>query len=339
MIILRILLFPFAILFDLITRLRNFLFEVNFLKSTQFDMPIMVVGNIIAGGSGKTPHVQYIASLLLANGIEKLGLLSRGYGRKTKGYEEVEQNSSVLSVGDEPLQYKRRFEDRLKVSVCESRVEGIETMTGKGTRNFVLDDAFQHRSLQAGKYVLLTEYSRPFFKDYVLPTGLLRESRKAAQRADIIIVTKCPENVDADLFKKKIQYYNSDAFVCFSTYEYGRAELVSGETRDEYIVFSGIAQSKLFEQHVHDNYNIINSKRYKDHYNYTLEDVIDLVTFANAKNAGLLTTEKDYARLCNEPAFKDLLQSASLSYIPIEVKFMQGQKEFNTFVLNYFKGE
>lgn len=333
--IFRVLLFPFAILFDLITRFRNHLYNIKFKPSVSFDLPTLVIGNLIAGGSGKTPHVQYVASKLIGKGL--YGILSRGYGRKSKGYIEVETTYDAKIVGDEPLQYKVRFKEDVLVAVGEERILALPEMISSGVKGVVLDDAFQHRKLNASAYVLLTEYDRPFYKDYVLPSGMLREARSGAKRADFIIVTKCPNGpINVEQVKKEISKYNSSVPIAFSTYDYGSFCSVYGGLKDEIIAFSGIAKSELFENYLKSNYNVLGEKRFNDHHVYSTNEIENLVNEAKSLNATLITTEKDYMRILNNSELEKLLAQVSFGYIPIQVRFVEGGEKFDNFVEKVF---
>ncbi|CBY17781.1 unnamed protein product [Oikopleura dioica] len=195
----RFLLFPFSTLYYLITSLRNLLFDKQLLKATSFAVPTLVVGNLSVGGTGKTPQIEYLIRLL--SGVYKVAVLSRGYKRKTKGFLLVSEASSVEEIGDEPLQFFKKFKN-ITVAVDEKRVHGIQELLKQHSPEIVLlDDAFQHRTLKASIYILLTSYADLFTNDFLLPVGNLRESRHGAKRAETIIVTKCP----ADLSKKEQQ--------------------------------------------------------------------------------------------------------------------------------------
>ena len=195
--IIKIILSPLSLLYGIITAFRNFLFNNSVLKSNTFEMPIINVGNLSMGGTGKTPHIEYLIRLLSSN--YNIATLSRGYKRKSKGFVIAENNSSTNEIGDEPKQYKTKFPETL-VTVCENRSLGItEILKSKIKIECVLlDDAFQHRSLKAGLNILLTDYKKLYTRDYVLPSGSLREFRYGAKRADVIIVTKCPKNLSEE---------------------------------------------------------------------------------------------------------------------------------------------
>ena len=189
----RFLLFPFSVLYDLITSIRNFFFNIGIFKETNFNTPIIVVGNLSVGGTGKTPQIEYLIKLL--KDVYKVAVLSRGYKRKTTGFVFVNNEHTANDVGDEPLQYFKKFKD-ISVAVNENRVEGVINLEKQQSPEVVLlDDAYQHRKIKGSFYILLTKYNDLFTDDFLLPTGNLRESRAGANRTDVIIVTKCPENL------------------------------------------------------------------------------------------------------------------------------------------------
>ncbi len=190
--ILQILLFPFSIGYGMVMMVRNLMFDLGILPSEKFDVPVISVGNLSTGGTGKTPHIEYLARLL--GDSVRTAILSRGYARESKGFILASRNSDVKDIGDEPLQFVRKFQN-IKVAVDERRVRGIEKLIDKfpGTGLILLDDAFQHRWVKPGISILLTDYHHPFMKDYVIPSGRLREFRSGAKRADVIIVTKTPK--------------------------------------------------------------------------------------------------------------------------------------------------
>lgn len=216
--LLRKILFPFAILYGFITGIRNFLFDKGILKSYSFEFPVIVVGNLSVGGTGKTPQIEYLIRLLSER--YSIATLSRGYKRKSDGFILANANATAATLGDEPFQFFQKFPS-IQVAVDVDRKNGIEQLLAQERKPQVilLDDAFQHRKVKAGFYILLTAYYDLFVEDYILPTGNLRESRSGAQRADIIVVTKCPETlsgIEQTQIKQSIKAY-SNAPVYFST--------------------------------------------------------------------------------------------------------------------------
>ena len=190
----RKIVFPISIIYGIVTNIRNRMFDTGLLKSTRFELPVIAVGNLNVGGTGKTPQIEYLIRLLKAS--NKIAVLSRGYKRKTSGFVLADETSDAKQIGDEPFQYYQKFKD-IKVAVDEKRVHGIEQLltTNNPPEIVLLDDAYQHRKVNAGFYILLTSYEKLYANDYLLPTGNLRESKSGAKRAQVVIVTKCPENL------------------------------------------------------------------------------------------------------------------------------------------------
>ncbi len=313
---LRFLLYPFSIIYDLITGVRNAAFDYGWLPVASFDIPVIAVGNLSTGGTGKTPMIEY---LIKHFSTRKVAVLSRGYGRKTKGYIEVSRDHKAIQVGDEPLQFKKKFKESLVVSVCEDRVEGIRRLLLDHSLDVILlDDAYQHRYVKASHYILLTDYSQLYYKDYLLPAGNLRESRRGASRANSIVVTKCPADLSA---KKQHEIDNrlqlkASQKVYFSTISYAQqavganGKLVLDQLKDkEVTVITGIAKPQYFIEYLQAMFTVEHLK-FPDHYNYKASDFINL-----KKDQIILTTEKDYMRL---------LQCGleNLYFIPIETRFI-----------------
>src|SRR4051812_38727618 len=195
--IVRLLLYPFAVLYNLVTRLRNHLYDIGHKPAFQFETPVITIGNLNVGGSGKTPMVEYLVELLKKD--FKVATLSRGYRRETKGYRTATDSDTVRHIGDEPMQLFRKFGKDINVIVGEDRVFAIPNILHDfpETNVILLDDALQHRSVRARLSILVTEYSHPFYNDFVLPFGRLREARRGASRSDIVVVTKCVEGISA----------------------------------------------------------------------------------------------------------------------------------------------
>jgi tetraacyldisaccharide 4'-kinase len=313
---LRILLYPFSVLYDGVTRLRNFSFDQGWLTSIKFNIPIIAVGNLSTGGTGKTPMIEF---LIRQNEGKRIAVLSRGYGRKTKGYLEVKTTSKVIEVGDEPLQFKTKFENSIVVAVCEKRVGGIERLLKDHKLDLILlDDAYQHRYVQASHYILLTSYEQPYYEDVVLPAGNLRESRSGAARAHSIVVTKCPAVLsEEEMTSIRVKLgARLDQQVYFSAISYSNEAigsagniLLSYLKSKEITVITGIAKPSYFVDFLK-TYAVVNHLQFPDHHNFTAKDLerIDPRQF-------ILTTEKDYVRLRN-------FELDNLYYIPIETKFL-----------------
>ena len=330
MIILRYLLFPFAIVYGLITGIRNFLYDSRILKSYSFDIPIIAVGNLSVGGTGKTPQIEYLIRLLSPN--YKIATLSRGYKRKSKGYILADANSDAELLGDEPYQMHLKFPN-INVAVDANRKNGIEKLlTLKDKPDVILlDDAFQHRKVKAGFYILLTAYGDLFCDDFMLPTGSLRESRSGVQRADLIIVTKCPKDLsktEQNTIKKKIGVSVS---IYFSSIDYDDKVFNAAESKNvtdiktvDKLLLAGIAKPNPFFAYLQGEND--EQLQYVDHHHYTKNDIKNIQD--KATNKLIITTEKDYVRLINQ-------QLNSLFYLPIKSSFLSDGANFDKTILNY----
>lgn len=327
----RHLLWPFGLIYLGITSIRNFFFDKGILSEREFDLPVIVIGNLSTGGTGKTPHTEWVVCLLKSK--FELATLSRGYGRKTKGYLEVHETDSAEHVGDEPLQFKKKFSD-IFVSVCEKRVDGILKILGKkqNTEVIVLDDAYQHRYVKPGFKILLTTYQQPFFNDYILPVGNLRESQGGKKRANAIIVTKCPDELGKDQIDKyKACIHHSQTDVFFTRFAYKTPiPLFSSQevstTLHEIIVITGIAKPEVFiKAMIKSGKTVLSHLQFADHHNFSQTD-IDKITFewenCESKTA-IFTTEKDAMRLM---PFKSALSHIPIFYVPIEIEFIDNRQ-------------
>ncbi len=330
---LRILLWPFAVLYDLITRLRNVFFDRGIFAVKTYDFPVIGVGNLSMGGTGKTPMIEYLVELLNHN--HRLGILSRGYGRNTKGYLDVEPQLSAAATGDEPLQFARKYAD-VQVAVSEKRTVGIDSLRNKShaPEVILLDDVFQHRHVKPGLLVMLSAFDDLFYKDFVLPAGNLRESRSGAKRADIVVVTKCKKELSEasrNLIKKKIRSY-TDAPVFFSRIAYGLPVGKHGIVdwadlnAQSVTVVTGIAKPKPFIDHLNKLRLEYEYLRFNDHHSFSDIELQEL-----DQKSYILTTEKDYVRLAGK------LKNARLVYLPIKVEFLAESTEFNNSILNFVK--
>ena len=304
----RILLLPFSLLYGMGVGLRDFFYRTGVLKPVTFDLPLISVGNLSVGGAGKSPHIEYL-TLLLKDYIN-LAILSRGYQRKTKGYREVQLNHDALQSGDEPLQFKRKFPDVLVV-VSESRTFAIPKILSDypGVQCVLLDDAFQHRSIQPGLNILLTEYDRPYTRDWLLPSGRLREGRKAAHRADIIIVSKCPAELLSTQREQFIQMLSPFTYqkIFFSYYQYDAAyHMFNTNLRINrwgelsVLLICAIANTDYLNRHLEQVCGEVFTLEYEDHHYFTKYDLGHLKDkFKNIQSSQkvILTTEKDAMRL------------------------------------------
>ena len=329
--LLRKLLFPFAILYGFITSLRNYLYDKGILKSYSFDIPVIAVGNLSVGGTGKTPQIEYLIRLLSPN--YKVATLSRGYKRKSEGFILAEAASTTEILGDEPFQYFKKFPD-IQVAVDADRKNGIEQLLNQKSRPeiILLDDAFQHRKVKAGFYILLTAYEDLFCDDFMLPTGNLRESRNEAKRANLIIVTKCPLDItelEQQNIKNKLAV---DLPIYFSSIDYDdkvyndtESLAVSDLKLTPKILLAGIAKPKPFFDYLQTDKDEVMT--FSDHHHFSESDILNIKSQAIDKI--IVTTEKDFVRLNAKILRKQLF------YLPIKSKFLSNQESFDAIILNY----
>jgi len=343
--ILRYLLFPFALLYGLVMALRNALFHWGVFKSESFEVPVISLGNITVGGTGKTPHSEYLISLLGAH--YRVAVLSRGYGRQTKGFREVTAEASSLDCGDEPCQMKGKFPQAI-VAVDEERKRGIKYLVENYQAELVLlDDAFQHRWVKPGLSLLLVDYGRPFFKDFVLPMGRLREFPAGKKRADIIVVTKCPKALTKEekAFWQKRLKLNASQQLFFSTFTYGAPLPVFPDvckptlTLDnaELLLLTGIANPQPLADYLTGQGAHVKPLSFADHHVFTAKDVAKLQESYQsivAMGGVILTTEKDAARLSSDVDLPQEIKE-KLFYVPIQVQILDNEKEFNQIIESY----
>jgi tetraacyldisaccharide 4'-kinase len=332
-------LLPLAVVWDVITRLRNRLYDLELKPSVAFNVPVISVGNLTVGGTGKTPMTEYLVHLLHQR--SKVAVLSRGYGRDTKGLYFVRPDEDALAVGDEALQVVQKFPD-ICVAVCEDRVYAVPHIIDRCGEDVVLilDDAFQHRRIKPGFSVLLTDYARPFYCDYLLPAGRLRESRRGAERADVVVVTKCPPDLGAAervKIQQAIQRY-APVPVFFSTIRYGQLQPLTSHNRpsSKVVLVSGIARPAMLEEYVMKQFTLLKHFRYRDHHRYTMKDVMEVNRFiASQKDAvSLITTEKDAVKL-TAPPFREVTEQWALFVLPVTIGWLENGNEFDKLVLNY----
>lgn len=342
----RFLLLPLSILYAIITLVRNKLFDWGVLPSASFDIPVIGIGNLSSGGTGKTPHTEFLIKLLQSR--YKIAVLSRGYKRKTKGFLLVSSAHNATEAGDEPLQICRKFPEII-VAVHERRTKGIKKILAhRPNVNLVLlDDAFQHRYVKPGLNILLTDYYRPFFNNYILPCGDLREAKSGANRAHAIIVTKTPQvfsPIERKYFLNKISNYASTSNVFFSKIEYGEWVPMQPHctTNDPYfkkiILFTGIANTTSIEEYLNRKCDELIIKKYPDHYQFSITDLQNLRSLFRTeygKSKAIVITEKDAMRLQNE-RFLNELKTLPVFYVPIRVVFQDGDHvKFEKFVWSY----
>ena len=318
MILLRKILFPLAFLYWLITFIRNWLYDKGIYKSSSFDIPIIAVGNLSVGGTGKTPQIEYLIRLLSEK--YKVAVLSRGYKRTTEGFILADENATASSIGDEPFQFYSKF-PKIQVAVDANRKNGIENLLQlpKKPDVILLDDAYQHRKVKAGFYILLTAYDDLFCDDYILPFGNLREPSSGKKRADMIIVTKCPNDLSEIAQLKIREKLNVKQQVFFTTIQYddyvfgNDSQLLVSEIQSESkVLVAGIAKPKLF-------FDFLKSEKddtlvFQDHHHFSKQDCEQILAKANGRK--IITTEKDFVRL------NGLLPKAQLFYLPIKSTFL-----------------
>lgn len=332
---LRLLLYPLSLLYNLITTIRNTLFNLKIKKVHYSGTPTICLGNLSAGGTGKTPHTEFCIRLLSPE--YRITVLSRGYNRVTSGYILAHEKSNANEIGDEPFQFYNKFSE-IKVAVDEKRVRGIRNIIQDHHPDvIILDDAFQHRYVRPHFSILLTDYSALFTDDFVLPAGNLRENRFNAKRADLVIVTKCPDNLTQNKkndIREDIQSYTK-AKVLFSSIKYCDLKTLTGESVNtdfefnklEHIVaVTGIAKSDGFVKALHKYGVHIRHHKFLDHYRYSESDIDDIVYHFNrieTENKAIFTTEKDAMRLLE---FKDKFDNIPVYYWPIEIEMNEKDK-------------
>lgn len=338
--ILRYFLFPVSILYGLIIRVRNKLYDWGIFKSTKFDMPIICVGNLVIGGAGKTPTTEYLVQLLAEY---KIAILSRGYGRKSKGFILADQHSTAESIGDEPLQYYQKF-DKITVAVCENRIYGINQL--RHTHDVILlDDAYQHRAVNAGFNILLFEFDKLLKWQFLLPTGNLREPFSGYHRANAVLVTKSPvpvNMVDQINIRRKIDL-SLEQRISFSSIKYGKlVHLFSGASAEingqAIFVLTGIANPKPLIDYLQKKTSQIIPFKYSDHHPFTVSEVTALINVFKehpAQEKIIITTEKDSKRLLGDN-LKDLLLNLPIFYLPIQIELAVKDKfTFDKNILDY----
>ena len=331
MILLRNVLFPFAILYGFITSLRNYLYDKGILKSYSFDIPIIAVGNLSVGGTGKTPQIEYLIRLLSPD--YKVSTLSRGYKRKSEGFVLADASSNSDILGDEPFQYFKKFPNVI-VAVDADRKNGIERLLGLPSvpQVILLDDAFQHRKVKAGFYILLTSYTDLFCNDFMLPTGNLRESRNGAKRAQVIIVTKCPSTITEPEQEKIKKAVGLDLPIFFSYISYDSKIFNENESLSidkiksgSKLLLAGIAKPKPFFDYLQSDTDEI--MIFPDHHHFSKNDILKIKSKAQEKI--IVTTEKDFVRLNAKNLKKQIF------YLPIKSEMVANREAFDQIILNY----
>ena len=342
----RVLLLPFAIIYGLVVAIRNYLYDTNRLKSATFNFPIICVGNLAVGGTGKSPMVEYLVRLLKDE--FEVATLSRGYKRKTKGYVLASSTTTALEIGDEPMQFHLKFPE-VAVAVGEERIVAVPHLLQDNPtlQAIILDDAFQHRQINPGFNVLLTEYANRFTHDIFLPTGDLRDERKSYKRANIIIVTKCPPDLDEKQKKKLL--YEIHAWpgqqVYFTTIDYGTPYHIFDKQKtwgftgeEEVLLVCGIANPKPLKDYLHNKAHTYYQLNFSDHHIFNIDDLNNIKKKFDGielENKIILTTEKDAVRFVK---FDKELSELPVYVLPITHKFLFNEGEaFDTSVLSYIR--
>jgi len=341
----RILLFPLALLYAVVIVIRNFLFDKNIIRSEKFNLPLIGVGNLAVGGTGKSPMVEYLVNCLMRE--FKIATLSRGYKRKTRGYVLANASTTALEIGDEPMQFHLKFPG-IAVAAGEQRVEAIPQLLydRPETQVIILDDAFQHRSVRPGLNILLTDYSNLFTRDFYLPTGDLRDQKSSYKRADIIVVTKCSSGMQETERRNIISEIDplEHQRVFFSTIQYGQPyQIISHQPmalhKDMEVLLScGIANPEPLKKWLAQNVESFEVISYSDHYIFTIDDLKDMLKRFSKMEASdkiILTTEKDAVRLVK---FEQELKSLPFFVLPIETVFLFNEgRQFDASVTRFIR--
>lgn len=348
-------LYPLSWLYGLGVCLRNKLFDWGWLRSKSFDVPVICVGNLSVGGTGKTPHTEYLIKLLQKENVN-VAMLSRGYKRKSKGYVLAGNKSSVTEIGDEPYQIKSKFAD-IRVAVDENRCHGIEQLLklkDPAVDAILLDDAFQHRSVKAGINILLTDYHRLLCEDTLLPAGRLREPASGKNRAQIVIVTKCPDDIkpiDFNIITKRLHLYPYQQLY-FSRFRYGvltplfpqktnGRKTLSSLTEDaQVLLVTGIASPAPLVKEVESHTPHIKLLAFDDHHDFRTKDLQQIKEQFMRLEEGkrlIITTEKDATRLKHQSALDEKLKPY-IYVLPVEIEFLQNQQHiFNQNIIGYVR--
>lgn len=340
----RFIFFPFSILYAIITEFRNWLFKIRIKRSFKFSIPIINVGNLSMGGTGKTPHIEYLIRLLKDN--HHLATLSRGFGRKERGFIIANENSNANQIGDEPLQFYKKYGNDITVCVEADRVKGVMDLCyeKEDTDLVLLDDAYQHQAIKPGLNILLTDYNKPFYKDFILPVGDLRELRRNKKRADILLVSKCPnfDTIDKTQIVKLINPLNHQK-VFFSKIVYNSilipvlGDKIKVNPLVKYaIVVTGIANPNPLIEFISKRYKILKHVKFSDHYQFKetdIDDIHNLLVKFDEFSPIIITTEKDAMRLVGNDLEKMIIDKPWF-YQGIEIE-IDRKKEFDNKILDY----
>jgi tetraacyldisaccharide 4'-kinase len=342
---LRLLLFPFSLLYAVVVMMRNWCYDAGLFKSRQFELPVISVGNLAVGGAGKSPMTEYLIRLLKND--YKLATLSRGYGRETKGFLIADAATTATQIGDEPAQFKHKFPD-ITVAVCEKRVEGIEQL--KTNHNLIImDDAYQHRAVKPGLSILLFDYVTIYDPHLLLPAGNMREPYSGRWRADAMIVSKCPEDLSSDeqhkIVAKLAPLPYQQLFFTSITYQNlqdrdGNKSPITVDDDTTVFLITGIANAQPLVNYIKKRTSHVIHHNYPDHHRFSLKNITKLADeFAacTAQKKVVITTEKDAQRL-GEQELLPLVSTLPILVMPIGVNFLNGeQQQFDQFVIKYVR--
>jgi tetraacyldisaccharide 4'-kinase len=349
-----LLLYPFSIVYRIITDVRNYLYEAGILVSEEFRIPLICVGNITVGGTGKTPQTEYLVDLLRKE--FKIAVLSRGYKRRSKGFRSATMSSTVSDVGDEPLQIFRKF-PKILLAVDSNRRKGITTIMEQypETDLIILDDGFQHRSVKPGLSILLTDYSRLITKDHLMPYGTLRESRNNRKRADIILVSKTPEEITESEMTDIKEELNPDKrqHLFFTSVSYGDPQPVFENSGSQafrlmktdpencgVVLVTGIAVPDPLRNFLGKHFREVVHLNYPDHHyfkEYEIEKIKTIWNGLKSQQKIIITTEKDAVRLRKFTNIEDSLKEA-FYFIPVRVNFLKNEKhKFDNLIFEYVR--
>lgn len=349
-----ILLYPFSVLYYIITGIRNFLYDSGIIKSQEFNIPVICVGNIAVGGTGKTPHTEYLADLLRKD--FSVAVLSRGYKRKSSGFRLALPGVTSRDIGDEPLQMFRKIPG-ITVAVDSNRVRGVETIMKErpDTEVIILDDGFQHRRIKPGYSILLSDFSHPLMKDQMLPYGNLRESIHGRNRADIILITKSPEDISPiqrriivkEIDKRPYQnlyftslIYKDPAPVFDETVPAVKIPEPAGDSETGVVLVTGIANPRPLSEYLQKSYPEIKHLSFGDHHQFTMNDIgkiTDAWRSLSSRKKYVLTTEKDAVRLREFTNIAEPIRSA-FYFIPVGISFLnEDREEFDNMIIDYVR--
>ena len=328
--------------------IRNLAFDAGWLESKSFDLPIIAVGNLTVGGTGKTPHIEYIINLLKDE--FEIATLSRGYRRKTKGFFKADEDCSATEVGDEPAQIKKKF-PKITVAVDEKRVNGIEQLLKEKKRPdaILLDDAFQHRYVTPGLSIVLVDYNRPTWRDRVLPFGRLREPAEGIERAHAVIVTKCPADISSETKEHYIKMLGAKEGtpIFFSTVCYDEPiaifnvneEKCNIDGSSEILLLTGIARPEPLKKELEHRGAKVTLMKYPDHHHFTgneLKEIASKFESLPAEKRMIITTEKDAERIIGRDDLPIIIKE-NIYTIPIKVRIMENEKMFNQIIVDYVR--